>query len=120
MVFRLGLNGLYGAGKEPSFGSLGFGVFSCPVLDVALRSCGFSAGNGTSGIAEQVVILRDKLYEVWIHLDVHTHELHSFPLAADHLFRFAGGLTSGRRGVYRAGPPKGCLNLGLHTLISAT
>ena len=116
----MGLNALHGAGEEPSFGSLGFGVFSCPVLDVALSSCGFSAGNGTSGIAEQVVILPLRLYEVWIHLEVHTHELHSFHLAADHLFRFAGGLTSGRRCVYRAGPPKGGLNIGFRTFISAT
>ena len=120
MVFCLGLNGLHGAGEGPSFCCLGFGVFSCTVFHVALSSFGFGAGNGGSGIAEQVVILPLRLYEEWTHLKIHTHELHSFPLAADHLFRFSGGLTSGRRGVYRAGPPKGDLNLGLRTLISPT
>ena len=96
MVFRLGLNELHGAGEEPSFCGLGFGVFSCAVLDVALSSCCFRAGNGCSGIAEQVIILPFTLYEVWIHLEVHTHELHSFPLAADHLIKFGGGLIGGR------------------------
>ena len=106
MVFRLGLNGLHGAGEEPSLCGLGFGVFSCTVLDVALSSCNFRAGNGGSGIAEHVIILPFKLYEVLIYLEVHTHELHSFPLAADHIFRFSNALTSVKRGVYRADPPK--------------
>ena len=120
MVFRLGLNGLVGARKEPSLGGLGFGVFGCAGRDVALSGCGFSAGNGSACITEQLIILPVKLYEVRIHLQVHTHELHSFPLAADHLIGVVGGLTGGRRKVYRAGPPKGGLNLGFLTFMSAT
>ena len=117
MVFRLGLNGLKGAGEEPGLSGFCFGVVGCDKLGVALS---WSAGDGSARITEQIVFLPLKLYEVWIHLQVHTHELHSNPLAADHLFKFGGGLTSGTRGVYRIGPPNGCLNLGFLTFMSAT
>ena len=116
MVFRLGLNGLMGPWEKFCRGSLYFGNLCGSALDYAIISW-----HGASRVVtEQIVILTLRLHNKGICLQVHTHELHTFPLAVDHIRGVDGGLTGGRRKVYRAGPPKGGLYLGLQTFISAT